>query len=110
MLSRKRIKPKSRKPTRTKAQKARKDYMSDFANRYNVLIELANASYELTFRQLLHGDASKVKRKIKKLYVKNVRSQKVSVPYRPVSIKRLNAVRLRLLRTKFNALLDSRAI
>ena len=107
--------------TKSKAKKAknkgaaRREGISDYAGKYDVISELANASTGLTFGQLIRGDGEKAKSEIRRLLTRGTRVRRnvaAAVPGSSLTVRprRLKVVQIKTFGTDAEALLDSGAV
>ena len=107
--------------TNSKAKKAknkratRREGISDYVGKYDVVSELANASTGLTFGQLIRGDGEKAKSEIRRLLTRGTRVRRnvaAAVPGSSLTVRprRLKVVQIKTFGTDAEALLDSGAV
>ena len=93
---------------RKKANKVTKrTSLQEYVRKYNVISELANASFGLTFGQLVRGDAEASKKEIVRLFAKQRVRGRAFAGHADTRSRRLRLVTVKVYATKAQALLDS---
>lgn len=95
---------------KAKQKKSEKESLHDHARKYNVLIELANASPELHCGQIVRGDANDENKEIHRLISRKSNFRRPIVRTVSKQPRRLNAVPVMIHETKAEALLDYEAV